>query len=67
MGLGPREGKKKKGSVWEECFGRRTNLLRVEDKWGKRRRRGGGYVARDDDDYWVHDMKKLIKWGKSIC
>lgn len=41
MGLGPREGKKKKGSVWEECFGRRTNLLRVEDKWGKRRRRGG--------------------------
>lgn len=66
MGLGLAMGGKERERV-EECFGRRTNLLRVEDKWGKRRRRGGGYVARDDDDYWVHDMKKLIKWGKSIC
>ena len=33
-GLGAREGGKERERA-EECFGRRTNLLGVEDKWGK--------------------------------
>lgn len=37
MGLGLAMGGKERERV-EECFGRRTNLLGVEDKWGK----GGG-------------------------
>ena len=59
-------GKRRRGACGKSALGEGLTYSELRTS-GEKGEGGGGYVARDDDDYWVHDMKKLIKWGKSIC